>query len=78
MDYMEQWFVIHWNQTKMTWQYHERSNHFTAWKVSKYKVFSGPYFPVFSPNTGKYEIEGTPYSDNFHAVFADVFQNKGS
>ena len=27
-----------------------------AWKVSKYGVFSGPYFPVFellSPNTGK-------------------------
>ena len=26
----------------------------TAWKVSKYRVFSGPYFPVFSPTTGKY------------------------
>ena len=23
----------------------------------KYGVFSGPYFPVFSPNTGKYEPE---------------------
>ena len=22
-------------------------------EVSKYAVFSGPYFPVFSPNTGK-------------------------
>ena len=30
---------------------------FTAWKVSKYRVFSGPYFPVFSPNTGKYGPE---------------------
>ena len=24
---------------------------FTAWKVSKYGVFSGPYFPVFGLNT---------------------------
>ena len=24
-----------------------------AWKASKYGVFSGPYFPVFNPNTGK-------------------------
>ena len=24
---------------------------FTARKVSKYGVFSGPYFPVFGPNT---------------------------
>ena len=30
---------------------------FTAWKWSKYGVFSGPYFPVFSPNTGKYGPE---------------------
>ena len=26
----------------------------TAWKVSKYGFFSGPHFPVFSPNTGNY------------------------
>ena len=26
----------------------------TAWKVSKYEVLSGPYFPVFGLNTGKY------------------------
>ena len=26
----------------------------TAWKVSKYGVFSGPYFPVFRLNTEKY------------------------
>ena len=24
---------------------------FTAWKLSKYGVFSGPYFPVFGLNT---------------------------
>ena len=33
----------------------------TASKVSKYGVFSGPYFPVFGP-------EKTPYLDTFHAV----------
>ena len=49
--------------------------------MSKYEVFSGPYFlafdgirrdteylSVFSPNTGKYGPEITPYLDNFHAV----------
>ena len=25
----------------------------TMWKVSKYRVFSGPYFPAFGLNTGK-------------------------
>ena len=44
----------------------------TAWKVAKYGVFSGPYFPVFSPNAGKYGPEKTPYLDTFHAV--DQFQ----
>ena len=34
---------------------------FTAWKVSQYGVFSGPYFPIFGP-------EITPYLDTFHAV----------
>ena len=38
-----------------------------AWKVSKYGVSSGPYFPVFNPNTGKYEPAKTPYFDTFHA-----------
>ena len=33
----------------------------TAWKVSKYGVISGPYFPVFGP-------EITPYLDTFRAV----------
>ena len=40
----------------------------TALKVFKYGVFSGPYFPVFSSNTGKYGPEITPYLDTFHAV----------
>ena len=52
----------------------------TAWKVSKYGAFSGPYFSafglnkeryylsVFSPNAGKYVPEKTPYLDTFHTV----------
>ena len=38
----------------------------TAWKVSKYGVFSGPYFPVFGLNTGNYGLEKPPYVDTFH------------
>ena len=41
----------------------------TAWKVSKCRVFSGPYFPVFSPNTRKCGWEKTLYLDTFHAVW---------
>ena len=53
---------------------------FTEWKVSKYGVSSGPYFPLyglnaetyavnlFSPNSGKYGPVKTPYLDTFHAV----------
>ena len=33
----------------------------TAWKLSKYGVISGPYFPVFGP-------EITPYLDFLQAV----------
>ena len=40
----------------------------TAWKLSKYGVFSGPYFPVFGQNTGKYGSEKTPYMDTSHTV----------
>ena len=36
--------------------------------MSKYGVISGPYFPVFSSNTGKYGPEITAYLDTFHAV----------
>ena len=51
-------------------------NYVTPWKVSKYRVFSGPRFlisglntliySVFSPNTGKYWPEKTPDLHNFH------------
>ena len=29
---------------------------------------SGPFFPVFGLNTGKYGLEKTPYFDTFHGV----------
>ena len=37
--------------------------------MSKDEVFSGPYFLAFSPNTGKYGPEKTPYLDTFHAMY---------
>ena len=48
----------------------------TAWKVSKYGVISGPYFPVFGLNTGKYRPEITPYLDTFHAVWRSESHTK--
>ena len=36
--------------------------------MSKYGVIFGPYFPLFSPNTGKYGPEITLYLDTFHVV----------
>ena len=45
-----------------------KHNNFQCHCVSKYGVISGPYFPVFSPNTVKYGPEITPYLDTFHAV----------
>ena len=39
----------------------------TAWKVSKYGYFSGPYFPAFGP-------EKTPHLGNFHAVRLSVIK----
>ena len=47
-------------------------DHFTAWKVSKYGVISGPCFPVFGLNTGKYGPEKTQYLDTFHAVLETI------
>ena len=34
----------------------------TVWKVSRYGVFSGPYFPVFEKNTEIYLLRKSPYS----------------
>ena len=41
---------------------------YTAWKVSKYGVISGSYFPTANLKTGKYGPEIAPYLDTFHAV----------
>ena len=38
------------------------TDHDAAWKVSKYGVYSDPYFPLFG-------AEKTPYLDKFHAVW---------
>ena len=40
--------------------------------MSKYGVISGPYFPIFSPNTGKYGPEMTPYLDTFCSVYVTL------
>ena len=42
-------------------------------QVSRYEVFSGPYFPVFGLNTGKHGPEKTQYLDKFHAVMFYLF-----
>ena len=44
-------------------------------KSVQIRSFSGPYFPVFSPNKGKYGSEKTLYLDTFHAV---LFRLKGT
>ena len=46
---------------------------FTAWKVSKYGVFFGPYFPAFSPNTGKYGPENLLIWTRFTQWFSLLF-----
>ena len=43
--------------------------------MSKYGVISVLYFPVFSPNTGKYGPEITPDLDTFQAVLSEAFNN---
>ena len=42
-------------------QYSKNVKKSTARMVSQYGVFSGPNFPVFSPNTGKYGPEKSVY-----------------
>ena len=44
-------------------------------KMSKYGVFSGPYFPAFSPNVGKYGPEKTLYLDTFHTVILSLIMD---
>ena len=44
--------------------------------MSKYGAFSGPIFPVFSPNRGKYGLENTPYLDAFQVVQTEPLKQK--
>ena len=41
--------------------------------MSKYGVFSSPYFPVFSPNTEKCGPGKTAYLGTFHAVLNNLY-----
>ena len=43
-------------------------NHSLREECPKTEFFSGPYFPVSSPNTEKHGPEKTSYLDTFHAV----------
>ena len=54
--------------TSSVWYIYYKILPFTAWKVSKYGVISGLYFPVLSLNTGNHGPELTPYLDTFHVV----------
>ena len=54
------------------WWFLQNCQNYNVWKVSKYKIFSGSYFPVFSPNTRKYGPENAPYLDTFHAVLVNM------
>ena len=37
---------------------------YTVWKVSKYGVISGPYFPVFGLNTEIYSVNSVRIQEN--------------
>ena len=45
----------------------------TGWKMSKYWVISGPYFPVFGLNTGKYGPEITRCLHTFYVVITSCY-----
>ena len=42
---------------------------YTAWKVSKYGVFSGPFFPAFDLNTVLYSVRIQENMDKKTSVF---------
>ena len=43
------------------------SGFFHGWSLRE-KCPNTEFFPIFSPKTGKYEPEKTPYLDTFHTV----------
>ena len=51
----------------LRWRFLVKIINGTERKLSHGVLFS-PYFPVFSPNTGKYGPEKTRYLDPFHGV----------
>ena len=72
------WLALNIRRKFWTWSYRASSNGikwrlrftgFTTRKMSKHGVFSGPYFPVFSPNKRQYGPEKTLYLDTFYAVY---------
>ena len=46
-------FLFNINENIRFWELTKKC---TAWKVSKYRLFSGPYFPVFGLNTEIYGV----------------------
>ena len=72
-------FIAHFRRRKLNYDVVSLITHCV--KSVEIRSFSGPYFPVFglnteicgvisafSPNTGKYGSEKTPYLDTFHTL----------
>ena len=59
-DFLLRWPFFEHNEVRWCtwWQNHNQFLKWgTVWKMARYGVFSSPYFPVFSPNAGKYGPE---------------------
>ena len=63
-------------QIKFTSKYSDTYLQTLRKKLSKYGVFSGPYFTVFNLNTGNYRPEKIPDLDTFNAVKCWAKENK--
>ena len=68
-------FVYHICITLAIWTNLVLPKRYTAWKVSKYGFFSGPYFATFALNTERYSVSlriqskcGKIRTSTFHAV----------
>ena len=69
-------FMVALNQrfSRLWWTVHQKwiayglAIRFVTTHCMKSVQMSGPSFPVFSPNPGKYGPRKTPYSDTFFAV----------
>ena len=66
------------SQTLMNWLYPTQTLDIKGVHcVSKNGILSGPWFPAFALNTGKYRPETTPYLDTFHAVVCILYRING-